>query len=311
MTETIIKSVNQLPAWYKLENYNKTNEFGESEWYDELMARFFIRYCLKYFKVVPEHIRSYWEVIKSSGLIYQQFKDEELKLRLSAYSPFIHHFVLYKEKSARKEQSRSVNSITRFTMYGSYVLNDKDNQAEINKRMRVLLNKKEGYVEDEPGEDAVAWLTQPFDDFESDIRTGLKDKFGYARVELNASDEQINQDFAAWLAEERKRRGCITSKKNFNGIDFKSWSDSAILPYLDLIFWAQMEKVKINQYVMAQAIYTDAYALGSEVDPLGKLKTTKKKAVYLMNHETMKLLEMQVNELVDGESMLTVTMETS
>lgn len=47
------------------------------------------------------------------------------------------------------------------------------------------------------------------------------------------------------------------------------------------MFWSEIEKIKINQYVMAQAIFHDAYA--SDVDPMGKLKTTRKKAEYLMD----------------------------
>ena len=74
------------------------------------------------------------------------------------------------------------------------------------------------------------------------------------------------------------------------------------------MFWSQMENIKINQYTIAQTIYPDSYALDSEVDPLGKLKTTKKKSAYLMNYEILKLLEMQVDDHVvvdDSKFMIT------
>ncbi len=98
------------------------------------------------------------------------------------------------------------------------------------------------------------------------------------------------------VVRERKRRNVPAPKRNFSDADFVSWHESAILPYLDLLFWAGLEKAKINQYIIAQAIFPDAYALGSDIDPLGKLKTTKKKAEYLMNNNIMRLLEFQVTE---------------
>lgn len=75
-----------------------------------------------------------------------------------------------------------------------------------------------------------------------------------------------------------------------------SWDGSAILPYLDLIYWSGIEKTKISQYVIAQAIFSDAYSLESDIDPLDRLKTTKKKADHLMKSKTMRLLELQVTE---------------
>jgi len=73
-------------------------------------------------------------------------------------------------------------------------------------------------------------------------------------------------------------------------------SDNCEIPYLDLTFWAEFEGVRIHQHVIAQAIFPDAYALGSDVDPLGKLKTTKKKVEALMNEETLKVLELQAQD---------------
>ena len=71
---------------------------------------------------------------------------------------------------------------------------------------------------------------------------------------------------------------------------FKGWCNSAVLPYLDLQFWAENEGVRIHQYIMAEAIFPDAYAVGAEVDPIGKLKTIKKKAVYLMRKDILEAL---------------------
>ena len=310
MADKIIKSVKQLPEWFQLDNYTEAKNFQAAEWFDELMARLFVRQNFKNNDETIKDQQYLWESIKRSGLLYHEFKKQELKLRLTRLSPFLHHLISYKEKSPRCNQSQSVNSITKFSMYGSFLFRDKKDQIEINNKMIALVNKDFGPLEDKPGENIVDWLMQPYDNCENDLRLGLENKFSYAKVNLDASDEQIKHDFDTWLAIERERRHYVVAKKNFNLIDFKSWHESSILPYLDLMFWSQIETVKINQYAVAQAIYPDAYALDSEVDPLGKLKTTKKKSAYLMNHETLKLLEMQVDEHVVGDNKFMITTET-
>lgn len=60
------------------------------------------------------------------------------------------------------------------------------------------------------------------------------------------------------------------------------------------MIWSTITKTKIKKYILAQAIYSDAYSVESESDPLGKLKTTKKKAEFLMSYNAMKLLELQI-----------------
>jgi len=47
--------------------------------------------------------------------------------------------------------------------------------------------------------DMADWLTKPFDDFPSDSALGLKNKFAYTRIKLDASNEQIKKDFAGCL----------------------------------------------------------------------------------------------------------------
>ncbi|QLH42457.1 MAG: hypothetical protein HWD59_06885 [Coxiellaceae bacterium] len=195
----------------------------------------------------------------------------------------------------------STTSLSNFHAYASYWLLEAPMREEIVENMRELLKDDTSEEVFQPLHGKAAeWGGKPFDDFPSDVVMGLKNKFAYARVNLHASNEQIKKDFALWLAAERKRRNQSTSKKNFNDIDFVSWYESAVLPYLDLTFWATTENVKINQYAIAQAIFTDAYAVGSDVDPLGKLKTTKKKAEYLMNYETIKLLELQITDFANS-----------
>ncbi len=180
-------------------------------------------------------------------------------------------------------------------MYGvCYWYSESEEQKEIIKRFNIVVGEKPKDITDASEKEALTWLTRPFLDCPMDTLMGLKNKFAYAKIDLNSSDEQLKEDFAVWLDEERKRRDCPASKKNFSKADLEGWHESSVLPYLDLMLWSEIEKIKISQYVIAQAIFPNAYSIESDVDPLGKLKTTKKKAEYLMDYKAMKLLELQV-----------------
>lgn len=296
MNDTLIKSAKKLPSWFKLENYNKAKHFNAYEWYDELMSRFLLRRYLKMYGREPLDIPQNWEYIKQDGLLFYIAKKEEVKSRTTSITPYLHQIKALKEKSAQaKPESLSVSALLNFNMYGgSYWYSEEEEQKAIAKKINVFLG--DDPVTDEFKVEAMTWLSQPFLECPMDREMGLQNKFAYAKIDLEASDEQIKKDLVIWLEQERKRRNKPAPKKNFSDADFNGWHESAVLPYLDLMFWAELEKVKINQYAIAQAIFSDAYSLKSDVDPLGRLKTTKKKAEYLMDYKTMKLLELQITE---------------
>lgn len=298
MKENLIKSAKQLPSWFKLENYNKAKYFNAYEWYDELMPRLFLRHCLKHYGKKPQDMPQNWELIQQNGLLFHVAKTEEIKYRIRAITPEFHQVKALDEKPAQaKPDSLSISSLLNFNMYGgSYWYAEEEEQQAIYKKFSALLGDDPQAVTDELKIEARTWLNQSFLDCPMDQMMGLKSKYAYAKVDLEASDEQIKKDLVIWLEQERKRRDKPAPKKNFSDADFSGWHESAVLPYLDLMFWAEMEEVKINQTAIAQAIFPDTYSLDADVDPMGKLKTTKKKAEYLMDHKTMKLLELQITD---------------
>lgn len=293
MKNSTIKSAKQLPSWFKLENYEKAKYFGAGEWYDELMPRLYLRLCWERFKKNPLDIPQNWDFIKQKGLLFHVAKDEETKFRIRSITPDFHEV----KKVADKPAQMSVSSLTNFNMYGGcYWYSEEDEQKKIEEKINVLLGEEFKTTSEDLKVEAMTWIVQPFTDCPMDVFVGLKNKYAYAKVDLEASDEQLKSDFSVWLASERKRRECPAPKKNFSDADMDGWYESAVLPYLDLMFWSEIEKTKITQHVIAQAIFLDAYSLESDTDPLGRLKTTKKKADYLMDQKIMKLLELQITE---------------
>lgn len=304
-----IKSVKQLPKWFKLENYRNTNTLDADSWYDQLMVRYFLRNALKY---KEKNVFALWELIKNQKLldideesasktleawtksIFSHCGEEGGDIRLRAITPRIHQLQILPENTQQMEPvARAVGCVTNLMMYGAYWLSEKVVQDNVIQKLRGLVDQEKEQWADRPEEDSLAWIHQPFDRLPHHVRLSSAPEFAFAWVDLEASDEQIKAEFSRWLVRERERRNVPAVRKNFNESDFQGFYESAVLPYLDLMFWATLENVKINQYVIAQAIFADAYAPESEVDPLGRLKTTKKKADYLMKYDTLRRLELQ------------------
>ena len=81
------------------------------------------------------------------------------------------------------------------------------------------------------------------------------DDQAYFIVDLNASDEQITNDFQKVLnAYRNNQENQFSSSKHkklqdgrFNNDVFSTWSDYKILPYIDLKLWADLEGLSFNR----------------------------------------------------------------
>lgn len=76
-----------------------------------------------------------------------------------------------------------------------------------------------------------------------------------AKVDLHSSDEKLISDFSAWLKATRLQTGITAPRKKFTSVDFANWSDSGILPYLDLTLWASANELEITQQLLGTTIY--------------------------------------------------------
>ena len=56
------------------------------------------------------------------------------------------------------------------------------------------------------------------------------------------------------------------------------------------MFWSKLNNVRIHQLVITQLLFPELYQTFSEIDPLGKLKTTKKRAEMLMDLKVITLI---------------------
>lgn len=128
---------------------------------------------------------------------------------MSSITPDIHQFKKVDpdpKKEIMKPEPTSVSSITNFYMYGSYFSDSDEHQEMILEKWQALSSDYVEELTEECKLEAVKWTTEPFNDFPVENEVGLFNKYAYARIDLDASDEQVKNNFIAWLAEERIRR---------------------------------------------------------------------------------------------------------
>lgn len=108
-------------------------------------------------------------------------------------------------------------------------------------------------------------------------------------IDLTATDEQILSDFQHWLTEYRKATGYQSNKTNFTDKDLADWRKYQVLPYIDLTLSRDIEGKRMTQTKIASLIFN-----GID-DPVGALRTTKKKAEWLLKCETLATIEAQLS----------------
>ena len=269
MTKTIINSVKQLPAWFELKKYERARELTTEDWLLELHHRYYLQCAAEcHWQEIRE---THWEPIASYGLVSKLETSVSSFKTLPSLIPSnpLHHAI-------------TIQPITKFTAY-NFLFCD-PNRSEIEAKLAHFWQGTPS-----PFKNNEDWELEPYQgadtSWESDV---------FLSINLKASDEQLKRDFALWLAEQRERQSIKMPKKNFTQLDYEDWCDLQVLPYLDLTFWAARDDIKIHQHVLAHALFPDAYALGCDIDPVGRLRTTKKKADYLMTQEIMMALDHQV-----------------
>lgn len=100
MKNSKIKTVKELPSWFKLENYGKAKSFGATEWYYELMPRFYImRRGVE--KFINDELDAYqrWDLIRQHGLLFHVTRGQ----KITTVAPQIQLFQKKEEISQRLE----------------------------------------------------------------------------------------------------------------------------------------------------------------------------------------------------------------
>ncbi len=74
-------------------------------------------------------------------------------------------------------------------------------------------------------------------------------------VNLDASDDQIINDFRKWLADKREKQESRPPKKMITSEQTAKWRTYEILAYLDLTLWARANNKKITNELMGSTLF--------------------------------------------------------
>jgi hypothetical protein len=112
----------------------------------------------------------------------------------------------------------------------------------------------------------------------------------YVSVDLEASDDQLKEDFSSWLKKTRIDTQKNKKRSYIKQTDFDQWVEYGVMPYLDLTFMSKLEGKKITQDKLGQLIFPDEF----EVTISERIrKVTKPLAERLINDDIGEFLKYQ------------------
>lgn len=110
-------------------------------------------------------------------------------------------------------------------------------------------------------------------------------------VDLNASDDYLVKQFRSWIAKTRAEANIEPKQWLFSDKRFEKWHKEPLLPYLDLTFWAIINRKKIKPADMEESFFEGRYfgVPGEHVT-----KKVAKEAVKLISDETLYALNVEL-----------------
>lgn len=118
-------------------------------------------------------------------------------------------------------------------------------------------------------------------------------------VDLDASNQQILNDFKNWLTEIRKKnpgqlpRKQRIEKVNFDKKDFENWTKARILYAFDVRFVAEYNKIKLKEAEIAEIVFFDEDETVSN-DKIDQFSKTKKTSNWLFTIPTVRAMATQI-----------------
>lgn len=274
-----IRSIQELPQWFKLESYDITDGWSADLWKAELQAR---------------EIRAnlYQATICSYKSIPEKFLTKEHKtaiadLESASRAKKCELIALISQNPSLAERINADHEAAIKSLCGDAepqtVLQQMRQQREIDRSQDKRVRRSVPFI----GTRLVNALSfgdifsvpdevQPdpdnFDDwfvkFDDVIPNGTKFHFS---IDLNATDEAILKEFKRNLIAYRTELNIQEPKKPTETI-FSKLSQYRVLPYIDLWIWAESIGCKIKHGVMCRALFPngekDEYQLRMQVIPL-------------------------------------------
>lgn len=229
-----IDRVNDLPKWFNLDNYSQAKQFNSTEWLRQLEVRRFLLKLLKHKHVKREHVHEHVDSLTDVMSVSAQ--------------------KMYAAIAQKVLGSTDFDVLSSMSLVGLKGVENLDTQD----LWEHALN-----ISDDPNEWFESIKRRNHDYYSAPILspdpvrlTALhsidREVYAAVKVSLDLPDAVLVESFKAWLTETRRAAGAARSK--YHRPAYGRWVSYGLLPYLDLMIWAQDADIHIPDRVMSAAV---------------------------------------------------------
>ncbi|SAL17095.1 hypothetical protein AWB71_00692 [Caballeronia peredens] len=90
------------------------------------------------------------------------------------------------------------------------------------------------------------------------------DPVATVRVDLSAADDELVEDFKAWLEHARQTRQIQPATGAISASDMQQWTKMRVLAFIDLSLWLEANEKKATLTVVGRALFPDEFDIGLE-----------------------------------------------
>jgi len=274
---TTIKSVADLPDWFKEKKYTKPS--NAVEWYREIRKRQYgmdaIHYMMSNPNITHHHASEMCAILHApigDGWPFFWMNQYNYPVEDMSKMELMYLAACFDDDESKKAHAGYVELIKQYRIE----MTEPRSMVFSRKYTEMLTSFLDKYSE----ENSMDELLYPTLDDTSISHLYLS--YGRALkgypliIDTQYDDQTILGYVQLWLTERRKENGEKAAKRPFTQNDFDDWAYFKIREVADLDTWARANDVKILDKVMAAAIWPSA---GDGVSPIDMLRTTSRKKV--------------------------------
>ncbi|MDB5762453.1 MAG: hypothetical protein JWQ21_1448 [Herminiimonas sp.] len=235
-----------LPNWFSLEKYALASDFQLNDWLNAFQLRYYL-FLLK--DAWDEDKLKDPSIDEMPAALYEDFK------HIQDSGANAHKALWYRDYT--KDFSSSVTSIDVWEVFtiaeniGSETGGGKSIYKELYDQHEASLIEREGELIDSPLElmECAHNAMEP--------NSFPLHQIAFAKIDLSAPETTILSNFEKWLRQVRASHKHVKEvrQRKFSKKDTFNWFQSGVLPYLDIVFWAEREGVEISNRVIENAIF--------------------------------------------------------
>ncbi|MFM0160667.1 DUF6387 family protein [Paraburkholderia sediminicola] len=260
----------QLPSEFDINKYAGCENFSLSDWARNISGRVWLRRAWEMFQRSAGRKHADDEDARNRDISEERdyLRDEWLKVMSSPLSMHEGESLDTLSTSSRTDDRRAVRDMD----VCDYMIIRRDDWLSEGEapRMAAFDDAFERWWHIESSESDDAALAAPYwrARFDTDDGRNIVTSHGklHASVNLHASEEKLAKDFIRWVRETKKALGMQHTNK-FTAADMKQWHRNRILAYFDLVNWADLGELNLDDGRVGRIIFPEDYHDGPDPAP--------------------------------------------